>query len=76
MKLIININLMNGGSAQRTIEFEDPADINKGVLLALYQAKGLANIIEPATGKSARGPVHQIAEKARIGAFVNDFERQ
>lgn len=75
MKLIINAKTISGNNVQRTIEFEDSADLNKGVLLALYQTEGLANVIDPETGKTATGHVSLIAEKARLGAFVNEFER-
>lgn len=75
MKLVIAAMGLADNVVQVVLDSEDLHELNKGVLLALYRTKGFANILDPATGKVARGPVHQIAEKARLGAFLNEFDR-
>lgn len=74
MKLIVNATGLAGNAVQVVLDSEDRNELNKGVMTALYRTKGLANVIDPATGHTATGPVHQIAEKARLGAFLNEFE--
>jgi len=76
LKLILNATGLSGNTIQLVLEGDDSHKLNKAILVALYRTKGLASIIDVESNVQVRGPVGQIAEKARIGAFLNELERR